>query len=106
VHKTRFDELISRVIENIEIMFEQYGVHHNCNQTDDMKNITRPCSCDLSFGEKACPRETFSWNTRILSRVHKKCISDLSNETKRFESNFDINYESDKSNHYLIHSRN
>ena len=85
-------------------MFEQYGVHHNCNETDDMKNITRPCSCDLSFGEKACPRGTISWNRRILSRVHTKCISNFSNKSQRFESNFDNNYESESSNGWTYQS--
>ena len=53
-------------------MFEQYDVH-NCNKTDDMKNITRPCSCDLSFDKKARPRKRFLDNTGLFSRLHSKC---------------------------------
>ena len=102
--KTRFDELISRFIEKIGIMFEQYCVHHNCNKNNDMKNITKPCSCDLSFDEKACPRETSSWNTRILSHVHSKSISSFGNEPRQFESNFDNDYESELTNGWTYHS--
>ena len=102
--KTRFDELISRFIGKIGIMFEQYCVHHNCNKNNDMKNITKPCSCDLSFNEKACPRETSSWNTIIQPRVQTKCIYNFGNKPKQFQSNFGDNCESELTNDWTYHS--
>ena len=80
--------MIISIIEKIEIMFEQYCVHHNCSKNDDMKNITRPCSCDLSFGEKACPRETSYCNTGISSKVNTKCISKCCNKSFYPKTNF------------------
>ena len=96
--------MIISIIEKIEIMFEQYCVHHNCSKNDDMKNITRPCSCDFSFGEKACPRETSYCNTGISSTVNTKCISKYCNKSERFESNFDIRYGSESESDLTYHS--
>ena len=72
-------------------MFEQNDVH-NCNQIDDMKNISRSCSCDLSSDEKACPRNTVLQSKGIFARLQSKCGNTFTsdNHKKQFDSNFDV----------------
>ena len=75
-------------------MFQQYNVH-NCNKIDDMKNISGPCSCDLSFDEKARPRNFVALhnNRGFISRFQSKCKNNFlfrhydDDENKQFDSN-------------------
>ena len=92
-------------------MFQQYNVQ-NCNKIDDTKNISGPCSCDLSFDEKAWTRNLTSLhnNRGFISRFQSKCKNSFlfrhhDDDNKQFDSNFDVYHLGSRSNHgWTYHS--
>ena len=93
-------------------MFEQYDVH-NCTKIDDMKNISRLCSCDLSLDEKARPRTCFagSYNSNrgFISRLQLRCKKQnlfRHQENKQLGSNIDVCVGSTSSRGWTYHSDN